>query len=201
MPGFARRRVGVVPVAALILLAAVTPTGAGEESPPLWLSRATGAGEILIFAKIHRSGDGRGYVLVKEARRISVRSEVKAAAGELVRADYDMIVPLNFDFHLGAHVFINGRGEPLLAVDTTVTPPALAVSRPYREDDRIYLGTTRDTRETISMAYYRHLADSLERLIPEAAVIARRARGLPPRSRLRDAFAPTSEEESPPKPR
>jgi hypothetical protein len=165
----------------------------GEDAPPLWLSSASRANEILVFSEIHRSRDGRGYVMVSEARRVGSRTVVRAAAGDLLRADYDLIVPIRFGFHLGAHVFINQRGEPLLAVDTSVNPPALAVSRPYREDDRIYLGTTRNTRETISVEYYRDLADSLERVAPELAAIARRSLKLPPQSRLKDGFPLSAE--------
>ena len=172
----------------LFLLGGIRPVSAEEKPPPLWISCALYSKEILIFPRIYNTKEGISYVLIAEAERIRSQPVVRAAAVEVVRANYDIIVPMRFTFHLGAHVFVNAAGEPLIAIDSSSTPPSLTVSRPYMVEDRIYLGRTPKSPQTISAAYFHRIADNLEILQPDLAIIARRELKLVPGTPLRKGF-------------
>ena len=182
------KRAILLPLVVLTFFGSNQPARAEDKPPPLWISCALYSKEVLIFPRVYNSKDGRSYVLIEEAERIRSEPVVRAAAVEIVRANYDVIVPMRFTFHLGAHVFINGAGEPLLAIDTTSTPPSLTISRPYLLENRIYLGRTARSPQTVSDAYYQRIADQLEVLQPDLAIIARRELKLVPGTPLRKGF-------------
>ena len=182
------KRAILLPILFLTLIGSNGSVWADEKPPPLWISCALYSKEILIFPRVYNTKEGMSYVLIEEAERINSQPVVRAAAVEIVRADYDAIVPMRFTFHLGAHVFVNAAGEPLLAVDTSSTPPSLTISRPYQLENRIYLGRTAQSPQTVSEAYYQRIADELEDLQPDLAIIARRELKLVPGTPLRKGF-------------